>query len=159
MSWTAETFYSEFCKQILMCQMGDHTYLHKVDIDTLRNRCKTLKGKAASNLCYLTEDELIEGMKAGAKEWAEDMASWLNSPIRLKGDWEEYFDYDFNRKIGQLVIKPSWSNEYIETKGSVLIVALAKLQTREGGFTFKITTEYCDWSYKEESVEKEKRGL
>ena len=158
--WTAETFYSEFCKQILIRQMGDHNFIHQIDINELRKRYKTLKGKVASNLCHLTEDELIEGMKEAALLSSDDMAAWLNSSIKTKDDWQEYIDFDFDKKIGQLVGKPKWLNgEYIETEGSELIVVLSKMQRNDGSFTFKITTAYCEVSYEEKKLEKLKRGL
>ena len=150
MAWTPDTFYSEFCKQLQKCEMGNHNFVHQIDINELRLRYKTLKEKTASNLCYITYDEIIEGMKLAAKDWAEDMAFWLNSPIKVKEDWQDYIEYDFNQKIGQIVGKPKWLNgQYFESEGTVLTIALAKIQLKDGGFTFKIIISYCELSYKD----------
>lgn len=155
MAWTPDTFYSEFCKQLQKCLLGEHSYVHKISLQDLRKRFSDKKTSVSSFI--ISDDELLEKMRITAKECAEDAATWLNLPIKRKSDFTFELEYAFENKIANIIT--NLNGLVIETQCSDLYIILTKTQTKDGGFTFKITTEYCELTPYEEMLEKTKRDL
>ena len=144
--WTAETFHSEFCKQIKQCLYGDHRYVHRLNDDELRKRFKEKRHSVSSFI--ISEDKLIEYMEITALECSEDAAIWLNSPIKRNNQYFFEIEYVFDEKLAKIITKIE--GEVVETLCSDLYIILKKIQTKYGGFNFEIITEYCELSPQEE---------
>ena len=153
--WTAETFHSEFRKQMKLCLYGDHRYMHRLNDSELRKRFKEKKHSVSSFI--ISEDELKRYMDEAAFECSEDVAMWLNSPIKLKRDWTFEIEYAFDEKLAKIITKINGTT--IEAYCSDLYIILTKVQLSDGGFTFKITTEYCELTPQERAFETKRRGL
>ena len=114
------------------------THFHVTNTMLLeRMHCDQTLASSGFSEDFTTED-LKAGIREAAEDWLEEITDWLND----KDMSPENMRFAIDVVIGTGFYRATWCDWSIGTQCSVLVIALKRTITKDGGFSLEIVTAF-----------------